>query len=162
MRTFYLEYCENVGLFLQEKMIDFQTNKQKEFALENFNFGETTGQKQTPEQVQHAMRTGIQEGKKRFSTEEYLSKVQIQSLFARFASKKNVFNKSDYSVTDWVAILLDKMWCPGEITDIENSDIKVKCVKRPGKNTFTLSEDHYWYKGEEIMCKISAPSPLNE
>ncbi|GBM65878.1 hypothetical protein AVEN_49926-1 [Araneus ventricosus] len=91
------------------------------------------------------MRMEIQEGKKRFSPEEYLSKVQIQSLFARFARKKkeglsamsntevqqentnfdddeeetevnvhevmrSIFNnKSDYSVTDWVAISFDKM-----------------------------------------------------
>ncbi|GBN76789.1 hypothetical protein AVEN_105343-1 [Araneus ventricosus] len=76
---------------------------------------------------------------------------------------RSIFNKrSDYSVTDWVAISFDKMWYPGEITDIENSDMKVKCMKRHGKNTFTLSEeDHYWYKGGEILCKLSTPAPLN-
>ncbi|GBM41184.1 hypothetical protein AVEN_35755-1 [Araneus ventricosus] len=142
------------------------------------------------------MRTEIQEGKKRFSPEEYISKVQIPSLFARFARKKkkglsamsntevqqenanfdeeetevdvhkvmrSIFNnKSDYSVTDWVATSFDKMQYPREITDIENSNMKVTCMKRHGKNTFTLSEeDRYWYKDEEILCKISVPAPLN-
>ncbi|GBL87295.1 hypothetical protein AVEN_170896-1 [Araneus ventricosus] len=74
---------------------------------------------------------------------------------------RSIFNiKSDYNITDSVAISFEKMWYSGEITDIENNDMKVKCMKRHGRNTFTLSEDHYWYKGEEILCKISAPSPL--
>lgn len=34
------------------------------------------------------MTTEIQEGKKIFSPDEFLSKVQIQSLFARFARKR--------------------------------------------------------------------------
>ncbi|GBN70906.1 hypothetical protein AVEN_73528-1 [Araneus ventricosus] len=60
--------------FPTRKNVSF-SNKQKEFVLENFNFGETTGQKQTPEQVQHAMKMKKQEGKKRFSPEEYFSEV---------------------------------------------------------------------------------------
>lgn len=99
--------------------------------------------------------TEVQEQNTNFDEEE--TEVNVHEVMRSISN-----NKNDYSVTDWVAISFGKMWYPEEITDIKNSDMKVKCMKRHGKNTFTLSEDdHYWYKGEKILCKISAPAPLN-
>lgn len=65
------------------------------------------------------------------------------------------------SQTGLQTALFNNMWYPGKMTEIKNNEIKVSCMKKYGKNTSTLSEDHYWYKGEEILCKICDPVPLN-
>ena len=99
----------------------------------------------------------LQENKKNNYEDEEIETNLQKVMRAIVSDDKNVYN-----TTDWVAIFFNKMWYPGEITDIENNEIKVKCMKRYGNNTFTFSEeDHYWYKEEEIICKIIAPVLMN-
>lgn len=64
------------------------TEEQKQFILEKITFREATGQKQTIEQVQCAVRIETWERKKIFYPEVYLSRNQIQSLIILFAKQQ--------------------------------------------------------------------------
>ena len=67
------------------------TDKQKEYLVNKFLVGETTGQKANAVQVARAMMTARDaSGNRMFSSAEFLTPKQITSFFSRLAAKRNL------------------------------------------------------------------------
>ena len=71
-----------------------------------------------------------------------------------------------YGQGDWVIVIFNKQWYPGEVSIVEENDVQVKCMKRIGEdeNKFTWpdKDDIGWYSKEGIMCLVEPPVPVTK
>ena len=73
-------------------------DKQKNYLIELFLFGEKTGRKADASEVSKTMRKALNEdGSLLFQSDEYLTSLQIASFFSRLAAKKSVLVSSSTS-----------------------------------------------------------------
>lgn len=64
----------------------------------------------------------------------------------------------------WCVLSYDEDLFPGVILDVEEHNIKVKCMHRNGINKFYWPgprEDVNWYDDSQIVCFIPEPRPVN-
>ena len=73
----------------------FFTKDQKQYLIEKFNLGKVTGNKEDPAQVSRDMPYALQDGKKRFNREHYLTAGQVASFFSRLAMKDRKGDNQD-------------------------------------------------------------------
>lgn len=80
------------------------TSDQKKYLIENFEFGEKTGRKCDPEEIAQQMRqVKKDDGKRRFSSTEFLSPLQIGSYFSRLVLQKRRADNNLYTEDDLLA-----------------------------------------------------------
>lgn len=81
---------------------------QKQYLIEKFEVGEKTGQRCDPEETAQEMRQiKTLDGKKRFSSAEFLSPQQIGSYFSCFVLQKRKANNSLYNEDDLQAEIVE-------------------------------------------------------
>jgi Tfp pilus assembly protein FimT len=87
-----------MGWVLKKRIpIRYLNNNQKKFIYENYLQGETSGRKKTPEQITRQMKTAIdQNGNKRFTAKEFLTKRQVTTQFSKLVSKKRNHDIESY------------------------------------------------------------------
>ena len=72
-----------------------------------------------------------------------------------------------WKMNDWVAVVYDKNWYPGEITDLQENHVVVNCMRHSSEykpNYFcwpTGKADVLEYFYSDILCKIDPPDPAN-
>ena len=72
------------------------TYKQKNYLTEKFQQGERSGRKSDPASVARSMMSAVDsQGKRMFSSEEFLTASQVAGFFSRLAAKKSLFNDDD-------------------------------------------------------------------
>lgn len=77
------------------------TSDQKKYLIEKFEFGEKTGRKCDPEEIAQQMRqVKKDDGKRRFSSTEFLSPLQIGSYFCRLVLQKRRADNNLYTEDD--------------------------------------------------------------
>lgn len=77
------------------------TSDQKKYLVEKFEFGEKTGRKCDPEEIAQQMRhISNDDGKRRFSSAEFLTPLQIGSFFSRLVLQKRRADNSLYNEDD--------------------------------------------------------------
>lgn len=65
----------------------------------------------------------------------------------------------------WCIVRYDDQPYPGIILEVEEYNIKVKCMHRNGANRFfwpSPKEDVNWYGDDQIMCFMPEPVPVNK
>ncbi|XP_035269106.1 uncharacterized protein LOC118225154 [Anguilla anguilla] len=65
----------------------------------------------------------------------------------------------------WCIVRYDDQPYPGIILEVEEHNIKVKCMHRNGANRFfwpNPKEDVNWYGDDQIMCFMPEPVPVNK
>ncbi|KAK2892368.1 hypothetical protein Q8A67_012356 [Cirrhinus molitorella] len=65
----------------------------------------------------------------------------------------------------WCVVQYDDDPYPGIILQVEENNVKVKCMHRNGVNKFfwpTPRDDVNWYSDDQIMCLIPEPQALNK
>lgn len=77
------------------------TSDQKKYFVDKFEFGEKTGRKCDPEEIAQQMRLISNDvGKRRFSSAEFLTPLQIGSFFGRLVLQKRRADNSLYDEDD--------------------------------------------------------------
>lgn len=77
------------------------TSDQKKYLIEKFEFGEKTGRKCDPEEIAQQMRqVKKDDGKRRFSSTEFFSPLQIGSYFCRLVLQKRRADNNLYTEDD--------------------------------------------------------------
>ena len=72
------------------------TYKQKNYLTEKFQQGERSGRKSDPVLVARSMMSAMDsQGKRMFSSEEFLTAPQVAGFFSRLAAKKSLFSDDD-------------------------------------------------------------------
>ena len=72
-----------------------------------------------------------------------------------------------WELGDWVAVLYDDNWYPGEVTGLNQNSIEVNCMKHSSQlmtNYFCWPSgkaDILEYNFNDILCQISPPEPVN-
>ena len=70
--------------------------KQKNYLTEKFQQGEQSGQKSDPESIARSIMSAMDlQGKRMFSSEEFLTASRVAGFFSRLAAKKSLFNNDD-------------------------------------------------------------------
>ena len=68
-----------------------------------------------------------------------------------------------YEFNRWVAVVVGKMWYPGEVKLISDDEIEVLCMERIGRalDSFVWPENEVlrWYSYDEILCVIKTSVP---
>ncbi len=65
----------------------------------------------------------------------------------------------------WCVVQYDDEPYPGIILQVEENNVKVKCMHRNGVNKFfwpSPRDDINWYGDDQIMCLIPEPLALNK
>lgn len=65
----------------------------------------------------------------------------------------------------WCVVGYDYNPYPGIILQVEENNVKVKCMHCSGVNEFFWPrprDDVIWYSDDQIMCLIPEPQPLNK
>lgn len=67
------------------------------------------------------------------------------------------------TVASWVAVLYNETWYPGEVLEIQNDQIQVKCMEKAGKSQFKWpkEDDVMWYTNYDVLCRIEPPVPVS-
>lgn len=98
-RTGGSKFSENVKLYLTER----------------FDFGESTGRKADPSQVAADMRTArADNGTRRFSRDEWLTKRQVQGFFSRLSAARRMKPASTEIADNDLQVLEDEIVCSEE------------------------------------------------
>ena len=65
----------------------------------------------------------------------------------------------------WVAVKFDNHWYPGEVSKLEDDEVKTKCMKRIGieENRFIWpdKDDISWFSIDNVVFCVAPPSPVN-
>ena len=65
----------------------------------------------------------------------------------------------------WVAVKFNKYWCPGEVSKLEDDEVKIKCMKRIDieENRFIWpdKDDINWLSIDNVVCCVAPPAPVN-
>ena len=69
-----------------------------------------------------------------------------------------------YEVGQWVAFRFGKEWYPGEVMNIADDEIEIKCMKIVGVNKFIWPDvdDVHLYDLNSVICSIEPPTPISQ
>jgi len=64
----------------------------------------------------------------------------------------------------WVIVKFHKQWYLGEVLDIADNEMEVKCMKITGENKFVWPEedDICWYELPGVLCIVNPPTPVSQ
>lgn len=68
-------------------------------------------------------------------------------------------------IGQWCVLNYDEQPYPGIIQEVENHNIKIKCMHRNGINKFfwpSPRDDIHWYSDDQVICFIPVPLPVNK
>ena len=120
------------------------TYKQKNYLTEKFQQGERSGRKSDPASVARSMMSAVDsQGKRMFSSEEFLTASQVAGFFSRLAAKKSLPNDDD---------LEEEIECATQEATIEELTNKVSRELFPGH---PIMWDKY------NLCEMTSGGKLN-
>ena len=120
------------------------TYKQKNYLTEKFQQGERSGRKSDPASVARSMMSAVDsQGKRMFSSEEFLTASQVAGFFSRLAAKKSLFNDDD---------LEEEIECATQEATIEELTNNVSRELFPGH---PITWDKY------NLCEMTSGGKLN-
>ena len=120
------------------------TYKQKNYLTEKFQQGERSGRKSDPVLVACSMMSAMDsQGKRMFSSEEFLTAPQVAGFFSRVAAKKSLFGNDD---------LEEEIEGATQETTIEELTDEVSCELLPGH---PIMWDKY------NLCEMTSGGKLN-
>ena len=121
------------------------TYKQKKYLTEKFQQGERSGRKSDPASVASSMMSAVDsQGKRMFSSEEFLTASQVVGFFSRLAAKKSLFGNDDY--------LEEDIECATQEANIEELTNEVSRELFPGHPIM-------WDKHN--LCEMTSAGKLN-
>lgn len=72
--------------------------------------------------------------------------------------KNDIHNIKLYSIGEWVVVIYDKKWFPGEITEVDNDILIISFMSRQGKKfSWPQIKDIQRVHPTQVLCKISSP-----
>ena len=120
------------------------TYKQKNYLTEKFQQGERSGRKSDPASVARSMMSAVDlQGKRIFSSEEFLTAPQVAGIISRLAAKKSLFNDDD---------LEEEIECAAQEATIEELTNEVSRELLPGH---PIMWDKY------NLCEMTSGGKLN-
>ena len=123
--------------------VDLRTRKKK-YLIEKFQQGERSGRKSDPASVARSMMSAVDsQGKRMFSSEEFMTASQVAGFFSRLAVKKSLFDDDD---------LEEEIECATQEATIEELTNKVSRELLPGHPIM-------WNKYN--LCKMTSGRKLN-
>jgi hypothetical protein len=108
------------------------SKNQKDYLLQKFQIGETTGQKADPSSVARAMMTAKDvNGNRLFNSDEFLTSQQITGFFSRVAKKKKLQSQDPKEDDDYTADDLQNALHQNEIEEFSDKVKSELSVKHP-------------------------------
>ena len=107
------------------------------------------------------MVTGLAEEKQTNPTTKDLQSMPRESPNEASLEPLDLVEKEDL-LNEHVVVVYDGKPYPGIVVDVDEEDLKVKCMHRIGQSRFfwPLTDDLCWYKYDDILTKIPPPAPV--